>query len=244
MTEFMATQIAIVAALEREVKAGLKNWRVSGREFAGRRFKFYESERAVLVCGGIGAEAARRATEAIISLYKPMLVVSIGFAGALDPTLKVATLFTPRTVVDAADGSTVGTGVGNGVLVSFDNVASTDQKANLAKTFEAQAVDMESAAVARGAKARGVRFGAVKAISEERDFVMPPVERFIQDGQLQYGKFAMFAAVQPWLWPTVILLAWNSRQASKTLCAWLEQYASQPESLENKPAGTHPITKA
>lgn len=239
----MSNQIAIVAALEYEVKAGLKNWRINEREHAGRVFKFYETERAVLVCSGIGPEPARRATEAAISLYKPMLVVSIGFAGALDPQLRVGSLFTPRTVVDAGDGSSVGTGVGNGVLVSFAEVASTDQKANLATAFAAQAVDMEAAAVARGAKARGVRFGAVKAISDERDFVMPPIQRFIQDGQLQYGKFALFAAAQPWLWPTVILLALNSWRASKTLCSWLDQYNSEPESLERKPAEMHPITK-
>src|ERR1700757_3536736 len=83
----MSNQIAIVAALEYEVKAGLKNWRVNEREHSGHRFKFYESQRAVLVCGGIGPEPARRATEAIITLYKPMLVVSLGFAGALDPQL-------------------------------------------------------------------------------------------------------------------------------------------------------------
>ena len=239
----MSNQIAIVAALEYEVKAGVKNWHVNEREHAGRVFKFYESERAVLVCGGIGAEPARRAAEAVISLYKPMLVVSIGLAGGLDPELKVGNLFTPRTVIDAGDGSSVGTGVGNGVLVSFAEVASADQKSNLAKAFNAQAVDMEAAAVARGAKARGVRFGAVKAISDERDFVMPPLERFIQDGQLQYGKFALFAAAQPWLWPTVILLALNTWRASKTLCAWLDQYNSQPESLERKPAEMHPISK-
>jgi len=239
----MSNQIAIVAALEYEVKAGLKNWRVNEREHSGHRFKFYESERAVLVCGGIGPEPARRATEAIITLYKPMLVVSLGFAGALDPQLRVASLFTPRTVVDAGDGSSVGTGVGNGVLVSFAEVASTAQKTNLAKAFNAQAVDMEASAVARGAKARGVRFGAVKAISDERHFVMPPLQRFIQDGQLQYGRFALFAAAQPWLWPTVIILALNSWRASKTLCGWLDQYNCQPESLETKPAEMHPISK-
>ena len=42
----------------------------------------------VLVCGGMGAPAARRATEAIIQLYGPEVVISAGFAGALQPGMK------------------------------------------------------------------------------------------------------------------------------------------------------------
>src|SRR5438445_7222079 len=58
-------KIALVAALEREVWPLVKHWSASEREFDGRQFRFFENARAVLVCGGIGAEAARRATEAI-----------------------------------------------------------------------------------------------------------------------------------------------------------------------------------
>ena len=64
----------------------------------------------MLVCSGIGREAARRATEAIINLYAPVLVQSVGFAGALDPTLKVGTVLTPVCVIDAKDGSRIEAG--------------------------------------------------------------------------------------------------------------------------------------
>ena len=105
-------KIAIVAALEREVCPLIKRWKAVEHEFDGRKFKFFENERAVLVCGGIGAEAARRATEAIINLYAPVLVQSVGFAGALDSTLKVGTVLAPVCVIDAKDGSRVEAAVG------------------------------------------------------------------------------------------------------------------------------------
>ena len=69
--------------------------------------------------------------------------------------------------MDSRDGTRTDTGSGNGVLVSFPAVADPEQKAKLGKSYGAQAVDMEAAAVAKGAEARGLRFAAVKAISDE-----------------------------------------------------------------------------
>src|SRR5438128_847310 len=84
------SRLAIVAALEREVRPLVKYWQACKREYAGREFRFYECREAVLVCGGIGPEAARRAAEAVMVLYSPELLYSVGYAGALDPALKVA----------------------------------------------------------------------------------------------------------------------------------------------------------
>ena len=160
----------MVAALEREVRPLVKRWRKVEREHQGRGFTFFEDGEAALVCGGIGAEPARRATEAAIALYQPELVQSVGFAGALDPTLNVGEIFSPSRVIDARDGSSVETATGHGVLVSVATVADVEQKAKLAESYGAHAVDMEAAAVARGAQARSVRFMAVKAISDDSTF--------------------------------------------------------------------------
>jgi adenosylhomocysteine nucleosidase len=239
-----STKVAMVAALEREVRPLVKRWRTIEREYEGRRFKFFESGQAVLVCGGIGVEAARRATEAVIALYEPELVQSVGFAGALDPALKVGEIFSPGRVIDARDGSSVETGTGCGVLVSAASIAGAEQKGKLADAYGAQAVDMEAAAVARGAQARGMRFMAVKAISDERSFAMPPMECFVAgDGQFRAGKFVTFAAVRPWLWPRVIQLARNSARASGALCAELERYIKEPKKSAVSGPELHPITR-
>src|SRR6266568_4133193 len=98
-------KLAVVAAMEREVWPFVKDWPTCSKDYDGRTFKFFEKEGMVVVCGGMGAEAARRAAEAVIALYQPGLVISAGFAGALDPALQVGHTLNPRYVIDAGDGS-------------------------------------------------------------------------------------------------------------------------------------------
>jgi adenosylhomocysteine nucleosidase len=218
-------KIAMVAALEREVKPLVRNWRSNFRAHGNRRFKFFENDDRVLVCGGIGAEAARRACEAAIALYHPEVVQSAGFAGALDETLKVGDIFCPRRVINFRDGSSVETGIGQGVLLSYERIADRDQKLRLAKEYGAQAVDMEAAAIAHTAQLHGLRFQVIKAISDEIDDFLPDLQRFVESGgEFRTAAFIGSIAVRPWLWPHVARLRGNSAAASRALCNDLEKF--------------------
>lgn len=224
-------RVAIVAALEREVRPLIREWNASEREYDNRSFRFFEKNDAVVVCGGIGAQAARRAAEAVIAIYAPRVIYSAGFAGALDPGLKVASVVQPRRVVNAGDGSSVNLDRGEGVLVSFGSVASPVQKAKLRESYGAQAVDMEAAAVARAAEARGAIFEVVKVISDEADFIFPSMERFVDsEGRFLERRFAVFFALRPWMWPKVIRLARNSSRASRALCEQLGKVSASQSS--------------
>lgn len=217
MTESL--KVAIVAAIEREVWPLVKGWRRSLRDLDGRAFQFFEAEGKVLICGGIGSEHARRATEAIIRLYAPAMLISAGFAGALQPDVRVGQVLVPRVVIDVGDGSRIDTGTGTGILATFGAIADAAQKAKLARAFGAQAVDMEAAAVARGAEAHGLRFMACKAISDASDFSMPCLGAFTgSNGKFQAGKFAFYAGLRPWLWKSTAQLAKGSALASRELC--------------------------
>lgn len=221
-------RVAFIAALEREVAPLVRSWNFREIEHDGRRYKLFESGDAVLICGGIGAQAARRATEAAIQATRAERVISIGFAGALDSSLKGADVLEPRVVVNAADGSRVDTLSGQGTLVSYASVADREQKQRLAKAYSAVAVDMEAAAVAQGAQVHGVEFGALKAISDAAEFAMPPVEKFVAgDGTFQSARFALHVAVRPWLWGRTIALARNSARASRSLCAAIQSYLAR-----------------
>jgi len=237
-------KIAIIAALEREVKAAVKTWPIIERDHGGRHYKFFESDRAVVVCGGIGSASARRAAEAAIALYSPLVVASIGFAGALDSQLKVGSLFSPRQVIDARDGSSRDTGIGGGTLVTYSSVANVQQKAKLASAYGGMAVDMEAAGVAQAAEARGLRFIAMKSISDEHDFDIPEMDRFILNGRFHTGRFVLFAVCRPWLWSKLVQLAKNSSKAAYLLCNWLDQYNREGEIFGTNEPGLHLINRA
>jgi adenosylhomocysteine nucleosidase len=236
------SKVAIIAALEREVHALVKHWSRVRREHQGRKFTFFERDQVVVVCGGIGVESARRAAEAAITLYHPVLVQSVGFAGALDPSLRVGNILTPSLVIDARDGSRTQLDSGGGTLVTFMAVAAPDQKAKLAQAYGARAVDMEAAAVAAAARAHGLAFGVTKVISDEFDFEMPQISRFIgADGQFKSAGFIRFASLRPWLWQRVALLARNSNQAARALAAQLEHFSTDLNRSGNSSAA-HPST--
>jgi adenosylhomocysteine nucleosidase len=216
-------RIAIVAALEREIRPLTRGWLAHDQTYDGRTFRFFENAHVVLVCAGIGPEAARRAAQAAIALHSPDIIYSAGFAGAATDALKIADILIPRRIINAGDGSSVNSRTGEGILVSFSSVANPEQKSKLAASFHADAVDMEASAVAQAAEARGVRFAAVKAISDARDFVFPPMENFIDPaGGFRTGNFALFLALRPWLWSPAIRLTRNSARASRALCGALE----------------------
>jgi adenosylhomocysteine nucleosidase len=226
-------KIAVVAAMEREVAPFVKDWPSTRREYEGQTYKFFEKEGTVVVCGGMGAEAARRASEAVISLYQPDLIISGGFAGALDPTLQVGDTLTPRHVIDAADGSRTDAGSGEGILISFETVADAQQKARFATAFGAHAVDMEAAAVARAAEAHGIKFLACKVISDRSDAHLPPLAPFIdKDGRFQTGKFTSYIAFRPWFWKGLWRLASDTMKAAQALGYSLEQQGREWKMVE------------
>jgi nucleoside phosphorylase len=225
MSETGTIRTGIIAAMEREVRPLVRNWKHRTIEHAGRRYRLYENGDSALICGGIGSDAARRATEALIGQLNPGRVVSVGFAGALDRSMQVGDIVTPQLVINAAHGARTEIGLGQGALVSSPSVADKEQKIRLAKAYGAIAVDMEAAAVAQGAQARGIEFGAVKVISDAFDFNMPALDPFVaHDGTFRSARFAAYVALHPWLWKSTLTLAQNSSKASRALCAALADY--------------------
>jgi nucleoside phosphorylase len=233
-------KLAIVAALEREIAALTKNWTLTQRDYAGRKFTFFESGNLVAVAGGIGLEPARRAAEAVIALYHPAHLHSVGFAGALHAEMRLGDIFSPAVVIDARDGSRTQLEAGEGTLVTFMAVAGAQQKSKLAEAYQARAVDMEAAAVAAAARAHGITFGATKVISDELSFEMPGMARFIDvEGQFKTVSFAMFAALRPWLWKPVAALAGNSSKAAQILSAHLARFCDHMANPANPDPVAH-----
>ena len=226
-------RLAIIAALDRELHSLIKHWPSTTITHESREFTFHESNYAVAVCGGIGPEAARSAAQAAIVTYTPELLISAGLAGSLTPELRVGETIFPAVVIDFEDGSRHETAIhtarlGNSplartVLISSPQIASAAQKQQFAKYYGAHAVDMEAAAVARAAQVDNLPFLAIKSISDELNFELPAMSRFIRNGRIRTKAFSVHAGLRPWLWPRVFRLAHNTKLASENLCAWLRE---------------------
>jgi hypothetical protein len=127
--------------------------------------------------------------------------------------------------------------MGHGSLVTLAEVAGVARKKKLAQAYGAQAVDMEAAAVARAAGARGIRFVALKGISDAADFAVSPMDHFIApDGRFHTSRFVVFVLLRPWLWGRLVGLARNSARASKAVCTGLKQF-DHPSFNDPSPEG-------
>ncbi len=223
------SRIAIIAALERELDPLVRGWARSRLESSGKSLPCFENGELIAVAGGIGCRCAELAARAVIEKYRPQTLISAGLAGALIRSLKVGSIVTPNVIVDAATGTEyrcqLGSDVvGGGVLVSAAEIAGSGSKANLAQRFHALVVDMEAAGVAKAAQEINVGFRCVKAISDEFDFAMPPMNRFVDaQGDFRTGTFLVWAALRPQYWPATIRLARNGQRAARALADWLRE---------------------
>jgi adenosylhomocysteine nucleosidase len=217
-------KVAIIAAMERELTPLVRGWKRATLSSSERTFSLFESNDVLAVIAGIGCRNAELAARAVVQQYRPSLLISAGLAGALIRSLKAGSVFTPSVVVDATDGAEYrcvadGNHVSGGILVSSAEIAGAEAKKELVTRFHGLVVDMEAAGVAKVAQQEQIGFRCVKAISDEADFDMPPMARFIAaDGTFQSGRFAAWAAVRPWQWARVTALARNSRRATAALC--------------------------
>jgi adenosylhomocysteine nucleosidase len=223
------SKIAIIAAMEREIAPLVRGWQRSTLSSGERKFTCFERPSVVAAVSGIGCKNAEIAARAIVDDHRPALLISVGLAGALIRSLKVGSVFTPNVVVDAVDGAEYRCAadphhVSGGVLVSAADIAGAEAKRELVNRFHGLVVDMEAAGVARVAQQEQIAFRCVKAISDEADFVMPPMGKFLNAaGDFQSGRFALWAAPRPWQWPRIAALARNSKQAITALSDRLHQ---------------------
>ena len=179
----------------------------------------FDLARSVVAVGGIGEKCARRAAETVLDDAQPQLLLSAGIAGAIAPELKVGDVGRIREVVDVATGQRYPTGAGDWVLATSQDVSDASKKRDLMTKFGAQVVDMEAAAVAQVASERGIEFAALKSISDEAGFELPPLMQFIEDnGRFNKGRFLIYVAFRPKWWPTLARIRTNTAIASANLC--------------------------
>jgi len=223
----MSLKIGIVSAMEREVGPLLKTWKRGTIRDGSRVYGVWRSDASTYIVSGIGREPGLLAARALVAGERPDILVSAGFAGALTRQLTVGETITPGTVIDGQTGERFLSQGGIGVLISAAAIADEGAKKQLGEQYGAEAVDMEGAAVARVAQENGIPFCAVKSISDELGFAMPPFNAYVTaDGKLALERFAAHIAIRPSYWPSLVQLARNSKRASLELSAALQHLLS------------------
>lgn len=224
------TRVAIIAAMPGELKPIVRGWPHSTRGDVHFWAQRNEEEEWIAACAGTGLDAATRAFTGIEDGGPIDLVLSIGWAGALTAACVAGQAYNVAGVIDAVTGERFNCEAGAGPywLVTSPRVADEAEKRHFAALYKAALVDMEAAAVARLAAARGIPFYCIKGVSDSLDAQLPDFDRFIDPrGQFQTPKFVLFALPRPWLWPALVRMGENSRKASQSMAERLRELLNE-----------------
>jgi adenosylhomocysteine nucleosidase len=216
-------RIAIIAALPGELKPLVKGWRHISTDISGaKKWTFSrEADTWIAVCAGMGAEAALRAYALAVSDGPVEMLLSVGWAGSLDPELHPGTVQVPTVVIDAQTGEQFNLTEGKRKwrLVTTPRVADGAEKNRLAATYPgAVLVDMEAATIARLADIHGIPLLCIKGISDAAGATLPDLNPFIDErGQMRMGHLFSYLMVRPRYWQSLLHLGKNSARAAAAM---------------------------
>jgi len=175
-----------------------------------------------LVAGktGIGTKLAAEATERLLDRGRVDHVMVVGIAGGMGSS-KVGDLVFPEVVVDKASGaeyrpSPLGAVASRGRLVTHDDFDMQPDECAALVADGFIAVDMETAAVANVCERRGVRWSAVRSISDLVGVTPGDVIGLANpDGTPNVGASVKYLLTKPWRIPKLVRLGLDSQRAAK-----------------------------
>ncbi len=222
-------QIGIVAALRGELQPLVRGegWKAlppKGDLLAWRLSR--PGGECTAVCAGMGPAAATRAFAYLRQLAEPEVLLSIGWAGALQEGIAAGSVLKPDEVLDVATGERFRTDrPGEGLLVTLSRFAGDREKQRLHRSYPAAlAVEMEAATLARLAAANGIGFRAIKAISDDHRLTLPDLNPFLTSrGQFATARFVAHALVRPRYWATLARFGRDANLAAERLAAAVRQ---------------------
>lgn len=252
----MDYHVCIIGAIREEI-AGIKG-RMRIREtvrfngaavFAGD----WQGLRTVLVRSGVGGKRAAEALRRTADRFPLSQVLSIGFAGGLDPALQVGDLLiadsvtkvsnpfkvsaedAPSRVIPAAlvnqamvipcpEGVTVCQG---GLLTVDDVITQPADKKRLGGTHHALGVDMETYDLLEEAEKRGIPFLSVRAVTDAVDQELMNCSHLVNDdGSVSTLKAGWHVLTHPGDLTGMIALGRHAKLATGHLTAFLAEYFS------------------
>jgi nucleoside phosphorylase len=174
-----------LAALKKELRMLEKPIKIADRQaYIG----FKKGEKVILMQSGSGQIPATIATQAVISRFKPTRLISIGPAGNLRDDWKIGDVIVASDIVHYESGSEkssgfilkepaklrkliIETSIGKPARIASGDkfIATASKRAWLRDTFQADAVDMMSAAIAKTCEANDVPYVILRVLSDNAD---------------------------------------------------------------------------
>ena len=237
----MGKRIAIIGAIKDEI-AGIKNqmriddairWQ-SGNAFIGE----WKGADIVLVRSGMGCNCAKDALWEVARTYELDRVISIGYAGALDPALDVGDLVVPDKVVYFETQKSYSLGentltyipeVIRGTLLTVDEVVATPlEKKALREKYSAVAVDMETFALAEEAQTRNLPFISVRCITDTSEQELIDCSHLVaKDGDVSKLKAGWHILTHPGDLKGMIDLGKHAKMATAKLTLFVSQWIQE-----------------
>jgi adenosylhomocysteine nucleosidase len=239
--------ILLLGAFAQEID-GLRRQLDVEEVITGQDYKLYrgsyENRDILLVQTGMGKERAEIATKSVLARYPVTAVVSLGFAGGLNPELEIgdvvlcSTLYRkngsgqedPKAEPYTSDADLISLAsecpddieadclIGSCVTV-LELDTDPQKQQELAETYQADVVEMESYWIAKIASDRGIPFIAVRAMSDRGSDVQPFEEILAPDGSLLWQEAVVSFTIHPHYLIKVFNLYLQVRVAHRNMTA-------------------------
>ena len=204
-----------------------------------------EGRRVMLAANGAGPKLAAQAVEvavravtvAELSSSKLEAVVSTGYCGALDPSLRESQIVAAIEVRDLDTNEafecapvTTDREFVSGRILSQNRIANSAMEKQQLKEYGALAIDMEAAGVAARTKRAGLPFYCIKVVSDRADesFPLNINDMRTPDGRIGRVKIVVHALTHPKLIPYLFQLKRRSEDAAKALRDFLGSCRIKP----------------
>jgi adenosylhomocysteine nucleosidase len=188
----------------------------------------------VSIGGGL-PDGAYRAADALVA-QGALALISFGLAGGLAPGIAPGNLLVPSAVIegprsypcDDALMLFLGGPTGRPIAAGHKIVATVHDKSTLYRRTRADAIDLESGAVARVASARRLPFAVLRAIADPAGRNLPPAAMIPlkPGGGIDLGRILASVAAHPGQIPGLIGLARDAAKARAALVARVKQLNS------------------
>jgi adenosylhomocysteine nucleosidase len=173
---------------------------------------------------GIGTRRAAQATDRLLDAAPVDHVMVVGIAGGMGPS-QVGDLIYPEVVVDKDSGTEyrpwhLGDVQSQGRLVTHDDFDMQPEECDALVAAGFIAVDMETAAIAGVCERRGVKWSAVRAISDLVGVTPGDVIGLANpDGTPNVGASIRYLVTKPWRIPQLVRLGIDAKAAANGAAA-------------------------